>query len=216
MRCRIAARKKIVVCVGGGYRFQSPGYRGIEFYSRPRLGRAEELFGLAPHVFNRVEVGTVGGQEAQCCSTALDQNNTAFVFVRGKVVGNDDIARAQSGAENLSEIFAENLLGGCAIDGHTSLGAIKANRRNQRHRTPATVRGVIHNSLPGAGTSAQAGHVGFCPGFVDKDKSCGIQPLLFGQPLLPAPLDIRPILFAGGQSFFYSGIPGERRLVVPP
>jgi len=154
MRCRIAARKKIAVCVGGGYRFQSPSDCGIEFSWRPCLGRAQGLFDFAPHVLNRVEVGTVGRQEAQCCATVIDQNRATLVFVCGKVVGNDDIARAQSGTENLSEIFAENLLGSCAIDGHTSLGAIKANRRNQRHRTPATVRSVIHNSLPGAGTSA--------------------------------------------------------------
>lgn len=161
MRCRITARKRIAACGLSRYRFQSVGYG--QLFPCPRLGRTQKLFDFAPPLFNRVEVGTVGGQEASRRATVLNKGKACLVFVRGKVVDNDDVVRAQGGTENLADIFAENILRGCPLDRHTGLGTIKTKGRNQGRRIPVTVRSVIDNPLPGAASSSQARHVCFRP-----------------------------------------------------
>ena len=62
------------------------------------------------------------------------------------------------------------------------------------HRCPAT--------LAAWRTAVTPCHLGRCTGFVDKDQTFGLQVGLSLEPGLPAPQNVRPLLFACVRGFF--------------
>ncbi len=55
------------------------------------LGGAQRVLHFAPHLFDRVEVRGVGGEEERFGSGGGDQGQGGFVLVRGEVVNDDQI-----------------------------------------------------------------------------------------------------------------------------
>lgn len=128
---------------------------------------------------------------------SFNEGRTDRILMGGKVVQNDDVARPERGAKNLTDVFAENILRGSAVNGHAAGGAIEANRGEHRRGIPMPVRGMVDDALATVAPSPKAGHIGFCAGFVNKNQALGIEVLLLIYPFLAPFSYIRSILFAG-------------------
>ena len=82
---------------------------------------SEHGFETREGLLDRIEVGTIGRQEAECCTGRFDPFAHRVALVARQIVHDDDVAGPQFGHEDLSDIGLEPL----AID-----GAIKHHRRD--------------------------------------------------------------------------------------
>jgi hypothetical protein len=57
-------------------------------------------------------------------------------------------------------------------------------------------------ALPAQRPAMRAGHVGLCPGLIDKHQAAWVNPLLVALPPLALAGDVRPVLLGGAQAFF--------------
>ena len=83
------------------------------------------------------------------------------------------------------------------------MGAVQHEGRSEkRQRLPMAVRDFGDERLSAAAPAARAGHVGFGPGLIDKNKAGWINPGLVFFPAQPAPGDVSAMLLVGEQGFF--------------
>lgn len=157
---------------------------------------------LAPHLFNGIEVGRVGGQELDARADGLDELESGLVFVGAKVVHDDDVAGAQRRQEHFANIGAKDFRIGCSFDGHRGRRPVQAKGGDHRRRAPVPVRSAADQPLAASTAPAQAGHVRFCRRLVDEDEPGRIESALPPTPPLARPLDIDPVLLAGVQTLF--------------
>jgi hypothetical protein len=75
-------------------------------------------------------------------------------------------------------------------------------RGEKRQRLPMAVRDLGDERLTAAAPAARAGHVGFGPGFINKDKARWVNPGLVFFPAKAAPGDVGAVLLGGEQGFF--------------
>lgn len=130
-------------------------------------------------------------------SLSFYEGRTDRILMGRKVVQNDHVARPEGRAKNLTDVFAENILRGRAINGQAACGAVETNRGYHRRGIPMPVWGMVDDALAAAAPSSKAGHIGFRTGFINKHQALGIEVLLSVYPFLPALVYISPILFAG-------------------
>jgi len=166
------------------------------------LGFAEEGLHLAPHHLDGVEVGGVGGKEADFGAELFDQGEGAFVFMGTEVVHDDDVARTQRGDKHLAHIGVEDLGVGRSLDGHAGGGAIQPHRGDHRGGAPMPVRSMADQSFAPGRTTAQTRHVGLGRRLVDEDESRRVEPSLAAFPSTPGLGDVRPVLFGRMESLF--------------
>ena len=78
---------------------------GDKFIRSSRFGAAQQRFDLAPHLFNRIEVRRVGGQEECFGTCGFDEFESRIAFVGSQIVHDDQIA----GQQRKQEVYpAEN------------------------------------------------------------------------------------------------------------
>lgn len=157
---------------------------------------------LAPHLFDGIEIGRVGGQELDARADGGDEVDGGLVFVGTEVVHDNDIAGAKHRQKHLANIGTKDFRIGCSFDGHRSRGPIQANGGDHRRRPPVPVRSAADQPLATGAAPAQAGHVRFCRRLVDEDEPGGIKSALPPPPSLTRPFDIDPVLLAGVQTLF--------------
>ena len=75
--------------------------------NRPFGRVAEQGFELGKDLFNRVEIGGVGRQEAECGPRALNGGAHGGTLVAAQIVHNDDSARRERGQQTLFDIGQE-------------------------------------------------------------------------------------------------------------
>src|ERR1700688_4494554 len=100
------------------------------------------------------------------------------------------------------DVEAELLAVDRAIEQPWSVDAIVAQRRQERHGLPASVRDFGSEPHAPRPPSPERRHVGLGPGLVDEDQAGRLDPALTGCPLGASPRDVRTILFAGVHGFF--------------
>jgi hypothetical protein len=119
-------------------------------------GGAHESLQFGKGHFDRIEIRTVGREEAEVCSGLLDRGAHVRVFVAGEVVEHDDIARPERRHQDLLHVGAER-------DGihrtveHRRGGHLGGpERRDDGVRLPMATRRVIRGARPTrtAGVSA--------------------------------------------------------------
>jgi hypothetical protein len=116
---------------------------------------AEEGFEFCEQLLDRIEVGTVGRQEAHARADGFDRVAYLWLLIYGKVVEHDYIARAQRRHQDLLHVGAD---GGCverSIEDRGRCQSVKAQARDDRVRLPMTARRVIMQPSP-AGTATVA------------------------------------------------------------
>lgn len=83
-----------------------------------------------------------------------------------------------------------------------SIDPIAAQCGKEGHRPPVTIRYFGVQPLSLWCPAAQGRHIGLGPGFINQNKSPGINPALEFLPLVPPPGDLRAQLFGGQNAFF--------------
>ena len=113
-----------------------------------RTRRAQERLQFGEGEFDRIEVGTIGREKAQERTGLLDRHAHVGLLVGGKIVEDDDIARAQRRHQDLLDVGTERGVVDRPIE-HGGRGQLRGTeRRDDRVRLPMTARRVIANARP--------------------------------------------------------------------
>lgn len=162
----------------------------------------EQGFELGEDLLNRVEIGGVRRQEAQCGSHPLKGRPHGRTLVAAQVVHNDDIAWGERRQQTLFDIGQEARPVDRAIEDTRSGHTVVAQRRHEGQRLPVPVGAGRAQPLAPAAAAMAAGHVGLGPRLVQEDEPAGVKLALRALPLLAALRDVRPLLLGGHQTFF--------------
>ena len=136
---------------------------------------AEQGFELGEDLFNRVEVGGVGRQEAQRGPHPLNGGPHGGTLVAAQIVHNDDIARRERWQQTLFDIGQEAGTVHRAIEDTRSRKSVVVQRRHEGQRLPVTVGpGRAQPLAPGA-AAMTAGHVRLGPGLIEEHEPARIK-----------------------------------------
>ena len=94
----------------------------------PRTRGAEERFQFREGQFDRIEIRTVGRQEAELGADGFDRRAHRGLFVHGEVVEHHDIAGAQRGHQDLLDVGEEGRIVDRAVE--DGRGASRPSRRS--------------------------------------------------------------------------------------
>ena len=163
---------------------------------------AEQGFELGEDLFNRVEVGGVGRQEAQRGPHPLNGGAHGGTLVAAQIVHNDDIARRERWQQTLFDIGQEAGTVHRALEDTRSRKAVVVQRCHEGQRLPVTMGPVRAQPLAPGAAAMTAGHVRLGPGLIQEHESARIKLALRALPPAAALRDVRPILLGGRQAFF--------------
>lgn len=162
-----------------------------------RSSLAEQSFDLGKELFDRVEIGAVGGQIAQLGASSFDRLSDSGDLVAGEIVDHDDVVLAQGRDDALLDVGAEAVTVHRPIE-HTGCGdAIDPQGRDECRRLPMPPRNAGDEALATRAAAITARHVGRRTRFVDENQPFRVQVGLACAPLLTCRGDIRPILLGG-------------------
>ena len=114
--------------------------------ARPR--GAKERFQFREREFDRIEIRTVGREEAQVCARLLDGDPDLRLFVHHEVVEHHHIAGSQGGDQYLLDVGEETPVIDGAIEHGRGPQALEAKGGHDRVRLPVTARRVIVEPRP--------------------------------------------------------------------
>ena len=166
------------------------------------LGRAHPMLDLGEGLFDRIEVGRVWRQIPEPCAGSFNEGAQRSRLVTAEVVHNDDVAWLKLRDENLLNIGAEAFSVDWTIEQARCGEAVPTQGAEESQCPPMAVWREAPQPLAFWSPSAQWGHVGLDPGFVDEDKAARVDPVAIMDPS-PAPsCDVRADLFGGQNGFF--------------
>ena len=183
-------------CVEGPADFAEDGFGSA------RRGAAQKMLQLGEHLFDRVEIGGVFGQEEQLGAGGADRLAYGLAFVTAEIVDDDDIAGLQGGDENLLDVSAEARAIDGAVEHPWGIDTIMAQGGQEGHGLPAALRNLGVEPLTARRPPPERRHVGLGPGLVDEDQALRRDAVLILDPLCPPAGDVGAILFAGVHGFF--------------
>ena len=157
---------------------------------------------LGEDLFDGVKVWRVWRQEQQFCADAADCAADGRPFVAGEVIHDHDVARRESGHEELFDILKEARPVDRLIENAWRIDPVAAQGGKEGHRLPVAVRHFGVEPLAFECPATQGCHVGLGPGLVDEHEPLGIKPPLILLPLLAPPCHLGPELFCGQHAFF--------------
>ncbi len=163
---------------------------------------AEQGFELGEDLFNRVEVGGVGRQEAQRGPHPLNGGAHGGTLVAAQIVHNDDIARSERWQQTPFDIGQEAGPVHRAIEDTRSRKSVVVQRRHEGQRLPVPMGPVRAQPLAPGAAAMTAGHVRLGPGLIQEHEAARIKLALCALPPAAALRDVRPILLGGHQAFF--------------
>ena len=108
----------------------------------------------------------------------------------------------ERGNEDLLYVDQEPLAVDRTVDQPGCLDPIVAQRGQEGHGLPVTVRRLRPEPLSARRPAPERRHVCLGPGLVDEDQTGRINPALILPPLRPTSRDVGTILFAGEHGFF--------------
>lgn len=120
----------------------------------------------------------------------------------GEIVEDDDVALVEGRDEYILNVDTEEIAVDRSIDDPWSVNAIMAQCCNKGHGFPMTVWHKCFDPFAFWSPTAQRGHVGFHPGFVQKHQALRVDLGLVGFPALALAGDIRAVLFGRQYRFF--------------
>jgi hypothetical protein len=160
--------------------------------------------------FDRIEIWAVRRQVTHARSLGRDQRRDGGDFVGGKVIEDDDIARAQFRAEHLLKISGEDLGVDRAFDQKGRRDAFDPQGGNEGGTLPMTMRHAAHTALASPAPPVEPGQLGVQARFINEDQALTVPARLSPAPIDPRGLDVRPLLLGGVRRFFYSSNPTGR------
>ena len=158
-------------------------------------------------LFDGIEVGAVGRQEAQGCACRFDPFAHRGALVARQVVHDHDVTGSKFGHEDLGDIGFEPVAIDRPVEHHGGDHAGHAQASDQCGRL-AVAMGEAHAQALALGAAAMAaGHVGRGPGLVDEDEPFGSQIELPVEPVMPLLQDVGTVLLDSMASLFLRVMP---------
>ena len=158
---------------------------------------AQEGFELGEDLFNRVEIGRIGRQEAQRGARLLNGGPHGGTLVAAEIVQDDDIADRQSGEEALFHIGEEAGAVDRAIEDTRGGKAVTPEGRHEGQGLPMTIGARGGQPLAAWAAAVAAGHIGLGPRLINEHQPVGIKLALGALPTSPTPRDVRALLLGG-------------------
>jgi len=157
---------------------------------------------LGEDLFDGVEVGRIFGQEEELGAGRADKLAHGFALVTAEIVHDNDVTLTKRRHQDAGHIGAKALAVDRPLKKPRRIDPIEAERGQEGHRVPATVRDLGHAALAARRPSAQWSHVGLGPGLVDEDQALRRDAILILCPLRPPPRHVGAIAFASHHAFF--------------
>ena len=167
----------------------------------------QEGFDLREGHFDRVEVRTVGRQEAEFRACPLDRRADRRRLVGRQVVHHHDVAGPQRRDQDLLDIGEEGRAVHGAVQGHRRGHAGQAEGADEGGGLPVTVGNRRPAPLAAGRTAIHPGHLGRGPALVDEHQSLRVE---IGLPLEPgeaAPGYVGTRLLGGVRGLFFRVTP---------
>jgi len=202
LSCSVSGAKKeaFTVCSGNGLEGHFRCTQQLFF--GPGSVAAQDLFDLAPHGLDGIEVRRIGRQIQQPGAGGGKSFPDSPDFVRGQIVQNHHLAGAQGGCEPLGHPSQKHFAVHGAFKKPRSAGTLQTNAGDQGAGLIMPVRDARQESLPTPRSAPQARHLGVGSAFVHKHqmgRELGRQLLMPARPFFG---DVGTLLFGGDQSFF--------------
>jgi len=160
---------------------------------------SQSRFELGEGLFDRVEVGAVGGQIDRRRAGALDCFSDTCDLVAGQIIHDDEIAAAQGRYQKLLDIGEEARPVHRPIE-HTGSGDLVVSQGGDECcRLPMAMRHRPNEALTTPCAAIAPRHVGLCSGFINEHKPLWLQMPLQCMPLLTRLDDIGAVLLGGAQ-----------------
>jgi hypothetical protein len=200
--CSVSGAKKEAFAVCGGN-----GLEGLfrclqQLFFGPGSVAAQDLFDLAPHGLDGIEVRRIRRQIQQPGAGGGKGFPDSPDFVRGQIIQNHHLTGAQGGCKSLCHPSQKHFAVHGPFKKPRSAGTLQTNAGDQGARLIVSVRNARQESLPTLRTAPQARHLGVGSAFVHKHqmgRELGRQLLM---PVRPFFGDVGTLLFGGDQSFF--------------
>jgi hypothetical protein len=173
-----------------------------DMIERPRSEGSEKGFQFRERLFDRIEIRTVGREEAKVRAGAGNRRPNLGLFVHREVIENDDITGPQGGHEDLLDVREEARVVDRSVEHGGGLDAIRSQRRDDRLGLPMATRRVVME--PGATRTPAIAtqQIGRHPALIEEDVLAGVTQR---QPRAPPPAvrgDVRAPLLVGVYGFF--------------
>jgi hypothetical protein len=176
-----------------------------------RSDLSQQGFELGEDLLDRIEIGRVFRQKDEASPDIADRSSHGLSLVGAEIVEDHDVARLQRRREELFDIGVEAL----AIDGPVEqagrFDAVVAERGEESRSLPLALRDLVDEALSPWRPAAQAGHVGFRPGFIDEHQALGVDEPLIGSPSSAVAAYVRAILLARDKGLFLTVTPIRRK-----
>lgn len=187
----------VIPALRGGEEREGGGDQRVDVLERPWPGGAQERLQFRERQFDRIEVWTVGRQEAELGTDGFDGRTDVRVAVHGKVVEDDDIAGLEHRHEHLLDIRAEAGRVDGAVEDRWRREAGGGERGDDRVRLPVTAGGVITQPNAAQTSTVPTQQVRRDPAFIDEHKLMRVMHRLALAPSAPLSDDVGPSLFVG-------------------
>jgi hypothetical protein len=163
---------------------------------------SQEVLEFGEDLLDRIEVGRIRRQEEQSSADSPERRSHGLAFVAAEVVENDNVARPQGRNELRLDIEQEALAVDRAVEHERCIDAIVAQRRDERHRLPVSVRNLGEKSASQRTPTTQRRHIGLHPSLIDEDKTSRIESGLILYPTGAMACNGGPVLLTGQDAFF--------------
>lgn len=160
------------------------------------------MLDLGEGLFDRIEVRRVWRQIPKPCAGCFDQAAQGSRFVAAEIVHDHDVARLELRHEKLLNIGTEALAVDWTVEQTRCGEAIAAQGAEENQRPPVAMWREAAHPLAFWSPSAQWGHVGLDPGFVDEDQASRVEVGLQRTPALASTRDVGASPLEGEQCFF--------------
>lgn len=151
------------------------------------------------------------GQEEKLGADGAQGSADGFALMRTEIVHDDDIAGLQSGYQHFLDIEEEAFAVNRPVNQPWRLDAVMAQRRQEGHRAPMTMRSLGMQSLAHRSPAEQWRHIGFGPGLIDEDQAIRIDRALMPYPLPASASDVAAPPFLCDQRLFCTSASAHAR-----
>lgn len=180
----IAAVPDVVRAFDGGEELERDPDQQRDLVEGPRAGGAQERFELRKHELDRIEIGTVRGQELEPGAGRFDRGADLRWLMHGQVVEHDDIAGTQGRDEDLLDV-GEKTHGVDRPIEHAGGGELVPTERGDHGAgLPVPKWRVIPQPRAAGTATVAADQIRGDAAFIDKDVLAGV---VERQPVAPAP-----------------------------
>jgi hypothetical protein len=162
----------------------------------------DEGFQLREGEFDRIEIRTVGRQEAELSADGFDRRAHRRLFVDGEIVEHDHLAAAKRGHQHLLHVGEKRRIVDRSVEDGRGGEAVEAERRDDGVRLPTTAGGVIAQACAAQTATVPTQQIRRDPAFVQKQILRDVAERLPPLPLPPGRGHIRPTLLVGVYRFF--------------